>query len=260
MQGIALRRSSLAYDQLPVNIGESHRGAPSQRILFISDDEQLRALLCTLLIADGHASVVGMGSPAALSSSELLTNCDVAIVDISVSPAHAMRAFLRIKKSSNAATVLIGAKIAGWANPSVATSEDVLLYKPFDPRELVLIIRAMRHRRVRSGAHNRESLSAGPITLHTLLNAATVAGREIELTGAETRVLAELLVSASNPVTRDWLMRRALGREWSPLDRCLDSHINHLRRKIGADRCGRTPIRTLRGVGYLLLAEWDPPT
>lgn len=260
MQETALRRSRVAYDELPANVGEAHRGGLSERILVISDDEQLRALLCALLIADGHASVVGIGCPAVRTSSELLTNCDVAIVDISVSHVDAMRAFLRIKRSSNAATVVIGVKSAGWANASSAASEDVRLSKPFDPRELVFIIRAMRHSRVRSGAQNREVLAAGPITLHTLLNAATVAGREIDLTGAETRVLVELLASAGNPVTRDCLMRRALGREWSPLDRCLDTHINHLRRKIGADRGGRTPIRTLRGVGYLLLAEWEPRT
>jgi DNA-binding response OmpR family regulator len=49
-------------------------------------------------------------------------------------------------------------------------------------------------------------------------------------------------------------------RAWSPGDRSLDTHINRLRRKVGRDARGRTPIRTLTGVGYLLLADWDPVT
>jgi DNA-binding response OmpR family regulator len=38
----------------------------------------------------------------------------------------------------------------------------------------------------------------------------------------------------------------------------LDAHINRLRRKLGNDRRGRTPIRTVRSVGCLLLAAWEP--
>ena len=110
----------------------------------------------------------------------------------------------------------------------------------------------------RGAARGRSSLSAGPVTLHALLNTATVAAREVNLTGAETRVLEELMTNAGNPVTRDQLTRRALGRAWSPFDRCLDTHINRLRRKIGEDQSGRTPIRTIRSVGYLMLADWDP--
>ena len=45
---------------------------------------------------------------------------------------------------------------------------------------------------------------------------------------------------------------------WSPDDRALDTHINRLRRKLGVDQRGRTPIRTITGIGYLLLADWKP--
>jgi DNA-binding response OmpR family regulator len=87
---------------------------------------------------------------------------------------------------------------------------------------------------------------------------ARVGSREIELTDVETRILHELLRNASHPVSRERLTRRALLRDWSPEDRALDTHINRLRHKIGADHRGRTPLRTVRGVGYLLLGEWQP--
>jgi DNA-binding response OmpR family regulator len=119
-------------------------------------------------------------------------------------------------------------------------------------------VRGMLHGKPADAAQRHESLVVGPITLHTLRNVATVANREIDLTGAETRILAELLARASSPVSRDRLTLRALGRQWSPFDRSLDTHVKRLRRKIGEDHAGRTPIRTIRGVGYLLLAEWRP--
>ena len=258
MREMVLRRS-VTDEATPAGVGDLG-GAPRERILFISDDEQLRALLCRLLLADGYVSVLGLDSLTALATSNQLTSCDVAIVDLSISYADAVRAFRSIKRTGNAATVVIASKSNGAANADLAAEVDVLLSKPFDPRELVFIIRAMLKGRARGTPQSRESVSAGPIRLQTLLNTATVAAREIDLTGVETRVLEELLVNASNPVTRDRLMRRAVGREWSPFDRCLDTHINRLRRKIGEDRQGRTPIRTLRGIGYLLIGEWEPGT
>ena len=233
------------------------RATVSERILFISDDEQFRSLLCGLLAAQGCPNVLGVDSLAALDSSNGHANVDIAIVDLSVSYADAARAFRKIK-GGDTSTVVIVANGYNFASADLATNGDVVLTKPFDPRELMFIVRGMLHVRTRSAPQGRERLSAGPITLHPLFNTVTVAAREIALTGAETRLLEELVINASNPVTRDRLTRRTLGCEWSPFDRRLDTHINRLRRKIGTDPSGRTPIRTIRSIGYLLLTDWEP--
>ena len=232
--------------------------AGTERILFVSDDEQLRVLVCELLVARGYAGVIGVDSLTALSTISQLADCDVAIVDTTVSRADAVRAFRKLKKSGNASIVVITAKENGAGSADLAADADVLLAKPFDPRELVLIIRGMLHGRTRGASQSSGPLSVGPVTLHTLLNTATVAAREIELTGVETRILEELLLNAGNPVTRDRLTRFGLRRAWSPFHRCLDTHINRLRRKIGCNHRGHTPIRTIRGIGYLMLAVWEP--
>lgn len=240
-------------------VGVPARATASERILVISDDYQLRVLICELIVAHGFTSVLSATSVTALASSDQLANCDVAIIDSSVAHSDAMRAFRKLQKGGIASIVLIGGKDIEPTNADIGTNGAVLLATPFDPRELMLVIRGMVHRRAPpSPAKKSESLVVGPLGLHTLLNVATVADREIELTGVETRILEELLTNASNPVSRDRLTHRALGREWSPLDRCLDTHIKHLRRKIGEDRSGRTPIRTIRGIGYLILADWQP--
>lgn len=251
-----LGREAARYDATPADVRAADGGAVTERILFMCDDKELRAQLCTLLLANDYACVLGLESLTALASSGRLSSCDVAIVDTSVAYTDAMRAF---QKDGGAAPCrVIAAKSSGAATGKFPTNVDVLLSKPFDPIEIVFIIRAMLRSRVRGEPRSCESLSVGPISLHTLLNTATVADREIGLTVVETRVLEELLGNAGNPVTRDRLMRQGIGREWSPLDRTLDTHISRLRRKIGEDRRGRTPIRTLRGIGYLLLPQWEP--
>jgi len=168
---------------------------------------------------------------------------------------HALRAL----QATNAAIVVIVPKKNGDATlHDLAARGDVVLGKPFDPRELLLIIRGLLESNDEAAAPSDSPVSVGPISLTPLLNVATVASREIELTNVETRILHELLLNATHAVTRERLTRRGLMRSWSPEDRTLDTHIARLRRKLGVDTKGRTPIRTITGVGYLLLADWTP--
>jgi len=226
--------------------------------MLVSDDEQLRSLLCGLLVAHGYGGVVGLDSRRALTAERLRAAWDVVIVDASVSRADAMRVLGRLE-STSAATVVIFAKQNGTPPHDLAPAGDVQLGKPFDPRELLLIVRGMLDDRAGAAEPPSQStVSVGPIALSPLLSSALVAQREIELTGVETRLLQELLLNATQPVSRERLTRRGLMRDWSPDDRALDTHINRLRRKLGVDQRGRTPIRTITGIGYLLLADWQP--
>lgn len=225
------------------------------RVVLVSNDEQLRSLLCGLLIAHGYAGAVAIDTRAALAPRGPLSRWDIAVIDTSVSYGDAIRT-LQALKDAGIATVAIFA--ARSAPRELRGSADVLLAKPFDPRELLLVIRGMVEAGVDAAPRAEATVSAGPMTLSPLLNQAIVASTAIELTGVETRVLYELMINVSQPVTRERLMRRALLREALPDSRGLDTHMKRLRRKIGTDRCGRTPIRTIRGVGYLLLEHWEP--
>ena len=226
--------------------------------MLVSDDAQLRSLLCGLLVAHGYDGILGVDSKTAMTAERLRAEWAIAIVDVSVPSFGAMHA-LRALQATNAAIVVIVPKKNGDATlHDLAAGGDVVLGKPFDPRELLLIIRGMLEGNTSAEEPSDAPVAVGPISLSPLLNAATVAAREIELTDVETRILHELLRNAAQPVTRERLTRRALLRNWSPDDRALDTHINRLRRKLGVDQRGRTPIRTITGIGYLLLADWKP--
>jgi DNA-binding response OmpR family regulator len=76
-------------------------------------------------------------------------------------------------------------------------------------------------------------------------------GRAIILTTVEFEVLRTLLESAGQVVSREDLVRSALGHGLQPFDRSLDMHISRLRKKLegaGADPC----IKTVRSTGYQL--------
>jgi DNA-binding response OmpR family regulator len=229
---------------------------PAARIVLVSDDEQLRSLLCGLLNAHGYGGVLGVDTRSAVALKKPPAEWDIAVLDTSVSYEDTMRLLRQLKSTSAAIIAIFGSRNGAAAPRELLTDTDVLLGKPFDPRELLLVIRGMLDGRDDVDPQSDATVSAGPIILSTLLNQATVASREIELTGVEARILYELVINATHPVTRERLMRRALLRSLDT--RSLDTHVSRLRRKIGADRHGRTPIRTVRGVGYLLIEHWEP--
>jgi two-component system response regulator CpxR len=61
--------------------------------------------------------------------------------------------------------------------------------------------------------------------------------------------------SVGATVSREQLARDGLGRELSPFDRSIDTHICNLRRKLGALADGSERIKSIRGAGYLYAAS-----
>ena len=57
-----------------------------------------------------------------------------------------------------------------------------------------------------------------------------------------------LVRSAGRVVSRDDLARLLYNRQANPMERALDVHVSHLRKKLERSR---EMIRTVRGVGYL---------
>jgi two-component system response regulator CpxR len=73
----------------------------------------------------------------------------------------------------------------------------------------------------------------------------------LNLTTVEFDLLQRLLRSAGSVVGREELTKDVLGRDFSPFDRSIDTHVWNLRRKVGNTPDGSERIKSIRGVGYL---------
>lgn len=73
------------------------------------------------------------------------------------------------------------------------------------------------------------------------------------LTPAELTLLKVFYDRPGQVLDRDQLSELSLGRKWDPWNRCIDNHVSHLRRKIGADPMDPGLIRTIRGKGYVYM-------
>ena len=69
------------------------------------------------------------------------------------------------------------------------------------------------------------------------------------LTATEFKLLAALVKSPNRVFSRLQLMEAAIGDYYEGYERTIDSHISHLRHKLGAENL----IQTVHGTGYKLV-------
>jgi two-component system response regulator CpxR len=132
---------------------------------------------------------------------------------------------------------------------------DDYLPKPFNPRELVARIRAILRRM--EPKPNAGRVEVNGVAIDPGTREAYCDGRPVELTTLEFDILEQLMRSAGRVLSRDALMEALYGRKATPFDRSMDMHISHLRRKL--ETCGRTLIKTVRGVGYQFSRTAEEP-
>ena len=113
-----------------------------------------------------------------------------------------------------------------------------------------------------AGIPHRDLLEVGDLVVDLLADRASLGGRRLQLTSFELRVLVALARRAGETVTREELADAVMpklanargGRRYDPsVDRSMDVHVSHLRQKLGDDAREPSRIRTVRGIGYILV-------
>jgi two-component system response regulator CpxR len=225
-------------------------------ILVIDDDIELCELLKEYLVPEGfeveavHDS--NKGIERALSGEH-----DFVVLDVMLPGVSGFEVLRALRRTSTVPVLMLTARgedvdrIVG-----LEMGADDYLPKPFNPRELVARIRAIRRR----GETKRETeqeeaineqITVGDVDLDAGTRMVRKSGRAVELTAAEFDLLDMLLKSAGHVISRKDLVSKVLGRGLDPFDRSIDVHISSLRKKLGHKVKGMERIKTIRGIGYL---------
>ncbi len=230
------------------------------RLLVIDDDHELVNLLKRFLEGEGFQVDAAYDHPSGLSAA-LAGGHELVILDVMLPGGSGFELLKALRKQSGIPVLLLTAR--GDAVDRILGLEigaDDYLAKPFDPRELVARVRAI-FRRTRElagpavGGEQEEALTVGNVWLSVSSRAVTCGGKPVELTSLEFNVLELLLRRAGTVVTREQIAEIALGRPLNPLDRSVDVHVSHLRKKLGGCAGADDLIRPIRGIGYFLTAE-----
>src|SRR5262249_8278798 len=118
--------------------------------------------------------------------------------------------------------------------------------KPFSVRELVLRVQAIL-RRSRTTAPESTPVEFGLLRIDPLAHKTWIAGKEVELTLLEFRLLLALYENRERVQTRGSLLDGVWGMDVSMTTRTVDTHVKRLRDKLGP--AGHY-IETVRGIGY----------
>ncbi len=128
---------------------------------------------------------------------------------------------------------------------------DDYMTKPFSLEELVARIRTIL-RRTGAAAPESAQLTFADVELDDDSREVTRAGKAIELTATEYRLLRYLMLNPRRVMTRAELLDHVWEYDFGGDGRVLETYISYLRKKLDAH--GPPLIRTVRGVGYGLQA------
>src|SRR5580698_8991772 len=231
---------------------------PTTRLLIVDDDVELCELVDQYLHSQGfqidavHDGLAGV--ERALSGDYALVILDVMLPGI-----RGFEVLRQIRAKSALPVIMLTAhgddvdRIVG-----LEIGADDYLPKPYNPRELAARIHAVLRRTAASPAKDLLTpitILLDDIRLDTRARAARHKARDVELTSAEFELLALFFKSPGQVISRDDLVRGALGRDAEPSDRSLDVHISNLRKKLGTCPDGAERIRAIRNVGYVYVVS-----
>ena len=124
---------------------------------------------------------------------------------------------------------------------------DDYLTKPFGVMELIARVKALLRR---SGKQEEKTLlELGELQMDDEKHAVYVNEKVCELTFKEYELLKMFLENAGIVLTRESIMNRIWGTDYSGETRTVDMHIKTLRQKLGE---AGNKIKTIRNVGYLM--------
>jgi DNA-binding response OmpR family regulator len=229
--------------------------SPTAGVLVVDDDTEFCNLVSRYLTHEGFAVETvhtgSLGIERSLSGEHAIVVLDVMLPDIS-----GFEVLQRLRARSRTPALMLTAR--GDDQDRILGLEmgaDDYLPKPFNPRELFArigaILRRSRAELVEIAPAIANPIGIGDVKLHKGARAVIRGGEEIGLTTVEFDLLEILLKSAGAVLSREEMVRSVLGREFSPFDRSLDTHISNLRKKLGPARDGSERIKGVRGVGYL---------
>ncbi len=224
--------------------------------LLVDDDARLGALVAEYLGKhEIEVAVAGDGERglAALRRGRF----DVVLLDVMLPGADGLAVCRRIRATPElAGTPVIMLTAKGDDVDRIVGLElgaDDYLPKPFNPRELLARIRAVLRRAAAPPPGAARRFRTGELEVDFDTREVIAAGRRVLLTQYEFELLAALARAAGRVLTREQLLDALRGEAYEAFDRSIDVHVSKLRAKL--EKTPKEPryIKTVRGVGYVLL-------
>ncbi len=222
------------------------------QILVIEDEPTIVEFLRTGLQYEGYGVLIASNGRTGLTLAER-NDVDLVILDLMLPDIDGIKICKKLRVEGNAVPVImltaktdIQDKVEG-----LNIGADDYLTKPFHFEELIARIRAL----LRRTGHTSETalLEVADIILNVETMEVTRSGTPVHLTPTEFSLLELFMRHPKRVFTRETLLNRIFGYDFTGDTNIVDVHISHLRDKI-YDKPPKL-IRTVYGSGYSLQTE-----
>ncbi len=216
------------------------------KILLVEDDPKLAALTLKGLRARGFVvDQTDNGDDAyTLATSR---SYDALVLDIMLPGRDGLSILRQLRaKGFGLPVVLVSARSAlDERLDGLNLGADDYLTKPFFVDELIARLHAVIRR---STGQPASVVSNGEVSVNLLTREVRCGDQQIELTAREFALLAYLLRSPGQTLTRAQICEHVWSYHFDPGTNLVDVYVQHVRKKLGPS--GTTLIETIRGVGY----------
>ncbi|MCX7143328.1 MAG: response regulator transcription factor [Proteobacteria bacterium] len=222
------------------------------RVAVLDDDADLCKLLRFLL--EKEYEVVMADSGAHLRHLVDEGAVDVIVLDIGLPDDDGISIAQKIRTTSSIPLVFL----SGYSSEEMIVKGlniggDDYVTKPLQPEVLLARVRNALRRAEQQPTQPMANITFGDVTFEVRDQRLTNAdGRSVKLTEMEALILSALAHAENQTLSREEMFRRIYGRDWDLLNRGLEVHLSHLRRKMTEVSGLENLIVGLRGVGYRL--------
>ena len=218
------------------------------RILVVEDEPDIALGLQQDLLLEGYDVEIAADGETALARAERGA-FDLILLDVMLPRKDGFSVCRELRRSGLQVPIILltargqeAEKVLG-----LELGADDYVTKPFSPMELRARIKAALRR---SAAEAHQTYRFGEFEVDWSRFELRRAGRPVDLTPIEFKLLAALVQSRRTVLTRQQLLDQVWGHEVYVTDRVVDTHIGNLRRKIETDAEEPRFLVSVRGVGY----------
>ena len=218
-------------------------------ILIIDDDPTLLELLPAHLETAGYRPLAASDGPSGLQMA-INEKPDLLILDVMMPGMDGWKVCEQLREKSDIPIIMLTAKgeetdkLRGFR-----LGVDDYVTKPFSFAELVARVGAVLGRAERS-SQSTHSISSGDLLIDFDDHRVTVAGRSVDLTPTEYRLLEVLAHHANRTVAVEMLLAEVWGPQYAGEIEHVKHYIWAIRRKIESDPGDPRHLITERGYGY----------
>lgn len=220
------------------------------KILVVDDDKKTVDLIQLYLEKDGYRVLAAYDGRQALELARQ-KRPDLIVLDLMLPAVDGLDVCRILRGESKVPIIMLTARTTEEDKLlSLDLGADDYVTKPFSPRELLARVRAVLRRVAEAENKDPPQLRYDDLVVDLVRHEVRLGEEPVHLTPREFKLLEVLARAPGRAFTRLELLDAVFGFDYEGLERTVDVHVMHLRKKIEPEPNRPRYVITVPGVGY----------